>query len=174
MILNLGLDSGFGGLEAIYTALADEYLMVKNNRKVFLGIIHLVLFLCSLPTITYGGIYVVTFLEFYSTSPALMLVVFFEAISVCWVYGSKKFCGNIFEMCKVVPNKYWLMCWKYAIPLIIFVLFIHNTLFMEEPVVDKYIYPKTIIVLGWAINISMFLPIPIFALYQFIQKKILK
>ena len=44
-------------------------------------------------------------------------------------------------------------------------------LFMEEPVVDKYTYPKSFIVLGWAINISIFLPIPIVALYQFIQRK---
>jgi hypothetical protein len=31
MIMNLGLDSCFGGLEAIYTALADEFPRIQNN-----------------------------------------------------------------------------------------------------------------------------------------------
>ena len=40
MILNLGLDSGFGGLEAIYSALADEFSVIQNHRKIALGLIH--------------------------------------------------------------------------------------------------------------------------------------
>ena len=55
MIINLGLDSGFGGLEAIYTALADEFTLVKRYRKTWMAIIHVALFLGSLPTCTYGG-----------------------------------------------------------------------------------------------------------------------
>ena len=162
MILNLGLDSGFGGLEAIYTALADEFFIVKRYRKVSLAIIHLILFVASLPTVTYGGIYVVTFLEFFSTSPALMLVVFFEAISVCWLYGSKKLSNNIYEMYKTIPNIYWIFCWKYAIPSVIFVLFLHSVLYNDVPSVGKYTYPPSFISIGWILNISIMVPIPLF------------
>jgi hypothetical protein len=64
MIINLGLDSGFGGLEAVYTALADEFKIVKKYRKIFMALIHFLLFVCSLPTTTYGGNYLVKFFKY--------------------------------------------------------------------------------------------------------------
>ena len=159
MIINLGLDSGLGGLDAIYTALADEFLIVRNNRKSFLALIHFLLFLGSLPTVTYGGAYVVTFLDTFSTSPALMFIVFFESVCVCWIYGSNRFTSDIYEMFKVNPNKYWILCWKYISPIIILALFLMSIIFFVEPVVNGYNYPKLFIILGWILNSSIIVSI---------------
>lgn len=171
MIFNLGLDSGFGGLEAIYTALADEFELIKKYRKSSMAMIHILLLIGSLPTVTNGGMYLVTFLDTFSTSPALMLIVFFEAVSVTWFYGLDKFCGNIYQMFKVKPNKFWKICWKYVSPLIILSLFIVSFVFFENPTVDDYNFPSLYIALGWFINLSIMLPIPLYALYRFILKK---
>ncbi|CAF0951290.1 unnamed protein product [Brachionus calyciflorus] len=172
MIINLGLDSGFGGLEAIYTALADEFKLVKKFRKSFMGIIHIALFLGSLPTVTYGGMYLVTFLDTFSTSPAIMLIVLFEAISVCWFYGVNKFSDNIYEMFKIRPNKFWLFCWAFASPIIIIFLFFISIFLFEEPTFDNYKYPKKYLIFGWIINISIMVPIPLFAIIKFLHLKI--
>jgi SNF family Na+-dependent transporter len=169
MIINLGLDSGFGGLEAIYTALADEFPLIKKYRKSFMGLIHLLLLLGSLPTVTNGGMYLVTFLDTFSTSPALMLIVFFEAVSVTWFYGLDKFCDNIHQMFQVKPHLFWKICWKYVSPLIIMSLFGISFYFFEKPTVDDYQYPKVFIIVGWMINVSIMLPIPLYALYKFVQ-----
>lgn len=174
MIINLGLDSGFGGLEAIYTALADEFDLVKQYRKSFMAAIHIVLFLGSIPTVTYGGAYLVTFLDTFSTSPALMFVVFFEAVSVSWIYGISKFSNNIYEMFGVRPNLFWVFCWCVASPFIIISLFFISIILFEEPVVENYRYPKGYIVLGWIINISIMVPVPLYAIFKFIQIKFLK
>jgi solute carrier family 6 serotonin transporter-like protein 4 len=174
MIINLGLDSGFGGLEAIYSALADEINVIKSYRKTFLALIHFILFLGSLPTATYGGMYLVTFLDTFSTSPALMVIVFFEAFSVCWIYGMDKFSTNIYEMCKIKPNWFWKFCWKFVCPLIILTLFVVSILFFEEPVVNDYKYPKAYIALGWSINMSILLPIPAYILYKYIRNSLQK
>ena len=155
MIINLGLDSGFGGLEAIYTALADEFEVIKRHRKSFMAVIHFVLFLGSLPTVTYGGAYVVAFLDTFSTSPALMLIVFFETVSICWMYGSKKFSNNIHEMFGIKPNSYWIICWKYVSPLITMTLFGMSIALFKEPEVDNYKYPKILIIFGWILNSSI-------------------
>ena len=101
MVINLGLDSDFGGLEAMYTALSDEYVLLKTHRKLGLFIMCCLLIIASLPTVTYGeadeeksifpfrsllgGNYVVQFLDRFSTAPALMLVVMMEAIAATWV-----------------------------------------------------------------------------------------
>ena len=173
MILNLGLDSGFGGLESIYTALADEFDILHKNRKIWMALIHIILFICSIPTVTYGGMYVVTFLEFFSTSPALMLIVFFEAVSVSWIYGTEKFANNISDMFKLRPNKYWIICWKFAIPFIILVLFIYSAVFFEKPTVGDYMYPKIFLIFGWIINFSIMIPIPINFIFQVIKNNIM-
>jgi SNF family Na+-dependent transporter len=85
MVINLGLDSDFGGLEAIYTALSDEYPLLKRKRKIGMFIMCCVLIIGCLPTVTQGGNYVVQFLDKFSTAPALMLVVMMEAIAASWV-----------------------------------------------------------------------------------------
>jgi SNF family Na+-dependent transporter len=166
MIINLGLDSGFGGLEAIYTALADEFRIIKKYRKTSMALIHFVLFLGSLPTVTYGGMYLVSYLDTFSTSPALMLIVFFEAISVSWIYGMRKFSDNTNSMFKIRPNKFFRLCWKYIGPAIILALFFISILLFEQPEVDGYRYPFGFLVSGWMINISIMLPIPIYAVYR--------
>lgn len=53
MLITLGLDSTFGGLEAIITAFCDEYpTLLSRNREVFVGLLLVVVFLLSLPTCT--------------------------------------------------------------------------------------------------------------------------
>jgi SNF family Na+-dependent transporter len=54
MVINLGLDSDFGGLEAMYTALSDEFLLLKRHRKLGMLVMCCLLIATSLPTVTYG------------------------------------------------------------------------------------------------------------------------
>lgn len=171
MIFTLGLDSCFGGLEAIYAALADEFSLVKKHRKTSMALIHLILFLGSLPTVTYGGMYLVTFLDTFSTSPALMLIVFFEAIAVCWIYGLDRFVGNIKEMFKIDVNFYFKVCWRFIGPTIIFGLFIVSIVLFQQPTINNYMYPFGFLVFGWAINISVMMPIPVYIVYNFLKSK---
>ncbi len=169
MIINLGLDSGFGGLEAIYTALADEFPLIKKYRKSFMALIHVLLCIGSLPTVTNGGMYLVTFLDTFSTSLTVMFIVFFEAVSVTWFYGLDKFSVNIHQMFKVNPHMFWKLCWKYISPLIIISLFFISCIYFENPSIDEYHYPRIFIGIGWIISSSIMLPIPLYAIYKFIQ-----
>jgi SNF family Na+-dependent transporter len=54
MVINLGLDSDFGGLEAMYTALSDEYSLLKRHRKIGMFIMCCILVIGCLPTVTQG------------------------------------------------------------------------------------------------------------------------
>ena len=54
MLITLGLDSTFGGLEAMITALCDEYPdVLRRHQEIFVGVLLFVIYLCSLPTTTY-------------------------------------------------------------------------------------------------------------------------
>ena len=49
-----GLDSTFGGLEAMITGLCDEYPnFLRRHRELFVGVLLVFIYLCSLPTTTY-------------------------------------------------------------------------------------------------------------------------
>ena len=52
MLLTLGLDSSFGGSEAIITALSDEYPIIKRNREIFVACLFSLYFLVGLASCT--------------------------------------------------------------------------------------------------------------------------
>lgn len=54
MVINLGLDSDFGGLEAMYAALSDEFPSLKRHRRSGMFIMCCLLIFACLPTVTYG------------------------------------------------------------------------------------------------------------------------
>jgi solute carrier family 6 (neurotransmitter transporter, dopamine) member 3 len=57
MLLTLGLDSSFGGSEAIITALSDEFPKIKRNREVFVASLFSLYFVVGLLSCTQGGFY---------------------------------------------------------------------------------------------------------------------
>lgn len=58
MLITLGLDSTFGGLEAMITALCDEYpRAIGRRREMFVLILLVGIYLCALPTMTYVSTY---------------------------------------------------------------------------------------------------------------------
>lgn len=62
MLITLGLDSTFGGLEAMITALCDEYPRAVGRRREWFVLFLLIgIYLCALPTMTYVSINVSTF-----------------------------------------------------------------------------------------------------------------
>jgi len=49
-----GLDSTFGGLEAMITALCDEYpRLLGRHREIFVAVLLTGVYICALPTTTY-------------------------------------------------------------------------------------------------------------------------
>lgn len=57
MLITLGLDSTFGGLEAMITALCDEYPnALGKRREIFVAGLLVVIYICALPTMTYVSI----------------------------------------------------------------------------------------------------------------------
>ena len=54
MVINLGLDSDFGGLEAMYSAISDEIPLLKRHRKSGMLVMCCILIIACLPTVTQG------------------------------------------------------------------------------------------------------------------------
>ncbi|XP_053562117.1 sodium-dependent serotonin transporter [Bombina bombina] len=167
MLITLGLDSTFAGLEGVITAVIDEFPHVWGKRReLFVFLLISVCFLGALSTLTFGGAYMVKLFEEYATGPAVLTVVFLEAIAVSWFYGIKQFCKDIKEMLGFSPGWFWQVCWVAICP--IFLLFIICS-FMSSPPdlrLFNYKYPYWTTVLGYSIGTSSFICVPVYMVYR--------
>lgn len=170
MLISLGIDSAFGGMEGLYTAITDEFPSLKRHKYICRILIILIPFLTCLPTVSYGGMYVVQWLDTFSVSPSVLVVVLAELLCVSWVYGIKKFSLNIKEMNSKEPYLYWRISWKFICPLCLTIIIIFTTIFFENLKVGTYAYPVWSSVLGWSLNAIGLSPIFIYPICKVMKK----
>lgn len=124
MLLTLGLDSSFGGSEAIITALSDEFPIIKRNREIFVACLFSLYFFVGLTSCTQGGFYFFQLLDKFAAGYSILIAVFFEAVAVSWIYGTKRFCADIKDMIggmKIFLNakisiKFFNLCDIFSLP----------------------------------------------------------
>ncbi|PIO73356.1 Sodium:neurotransmitter symporter family protein [Teladorsagia circumcincta] len=95
MLITLGIDSTFAGIEALITGLCDESRLLSRNRELFVGVVCVLYYFGSLPAISYGGQYVIPFLDEYGVSLSVLFIVTCEMVAVCWFYGIDRFSNDI-------------------------------------------------------------------------------
>lgn len=171
MLLTLGLDSSFGGSEAIITALSDEFPKIKRNREVFVALLFSLYFVVGLASCTQGGFYFFQLLDKYAAGYSILIAVLFEAVAVSWIYGTKRFCADIKDMIGFTPGRYWIYCWKFAAPLFLIFIIVFGLVNYEPLRNGEYIYPFWANFLGWSIAISSMSMIPLMATYKMLTTK---
>ncbi|XP_023843339.1 sodium- and chloride-dependent GABA transporter 2-like isoform X3 [Salvelinus sp. IW2-2015] len=91
MIILLGLDSEFVGLEALVTAISDmnpPFFLVGHRRKILLLIISVGSFFIGLVMVTEGGLYIFQLFDYYACSGmTLLLFAILQSVCISWVYG---------------------------------------------------------------------------------------
>jgi len=172
MLLTLGIDSQFCGVESLMTGLVDNWPEVlRPHRKKFTAGMVVFMFLLGLPMITRGGVYVFQLMDFYAASGmSLLWCVFFQTIAICWVFGAKKVYFCIEEMIGYRVNWYWYICWVLLAPA--FMLFIFAFYFIKyTPITygDDYNYPAWGEVLGFLISFSSMIWVPGYMVYFFLS-----
>uniref|UniRef100_A0A8V5HHE8 Transporter n=1 Tax=Melopsittacus undulatus TaxID=13146 RepID=A0A8V5HHE8_MELUD len=155
MLLTLGLDS------TVSTQQCKAVNLLADSRHWIFGS----LMLCS-PF--QGGAYVVKLFEEYATGPAVLTVVFLEAVAVSWFYGITQFCNDVKEMLGSAPGWYWRVCWVAISP--IFLLFVTCSFLSNPPELRlfDYNYPYWTTVVGYCIGTSSVIFIPIYMVYRLV------
>lgn len=170
MLLTLGLDSSFGGSEAIITALADEFPVLRRHREIFVGLLFSLYFLVGLSFVSQGGAYVVTLMDKYAAGYSILFAVFFETLAVSWVYGVERFSDDIYSMIGIRPGIYWRITWKYLAPCFLLFIMIFGLVNYVPLQYDDYVYPWEANFIGWCIALSSILCIPGFAVFQIVRQ----
>uniref|UniRef100_A0A672HG40 Transporter n=1 Tax=Salarias fasciatus TaxID=181472 RepID=A0A672HG40_SALFA len=174
MIILLGLDSQFVGLECLMTSLVDlfpSYLQRGHRRELVLLAICCTCCSLGLLLVTEGGIYLLQLLDHHVCSgTTLLLLSLCQSISIGWIYGTDRFYGNITEMIGYRPHPIMKYCWRYITPFICFVCILFN-FYVIALFNSTYVYPLWANILGWFIATVSLSLIPLFVIWKLIQGK---
>ncbi|CAD5221262.1 unnamed protein product [Bursaphelenchus xylophilus] len=171
MLLTLGLDSSFGGSEAIITGLSDEYPILKRHREVFVGCLFSFYMIVALFLCTEGGILVMEWLIVYGTTWGLLIAVFTEAMVISFIYGIDQFSADIQEMMGFRPGWYWRLCWKFFAPIFLLVMIMSSFINYQRHQYQDYVYPDWANALGITFALTSASAIPIMAVIVLIKQK---
>ncbi|XP_076000662.1 solute carrier family 6 member 4a [Genypterus blacodes] len=172
MIIMLGLDSTFAGLEGMVTAMLDEFpdLLAKRREKLVFVLV-CICYLGALTTITYGGAFVVKLFEEYATGPAVITVVLLEVVAVSWFYGTNRFCNDVKSMLGFYPGLFWRVCWVAICPIFLMFIIISFLAFPPDIKLFDYQYEPWTTVLGYCIGVSSFICVPTYMVFYLIRAK---
>ncbi|XP_023931084.1 sodium- and chloride-dependent taurine transporter [Lingula anatina] len=176
MVILLGLDSQFVGVEGLIAAFVDEFASTLRRgyrREIFIGIMCFIMFLVGLSMVTNGGMYVFQLFDYYTGSRIILFVAFFECIAVAYLYGINRFYDNLQMMLGFRPNPYMKWCWLVVSPIFCIAVFIMSAINYSELTYDrpagKYIYPDWAVGIGWALACCSAIWIPLVAVYKAFQ-----
>ncbi|XP_048110691.1 sodium- and chloride-dependent GABA transporter 2-like isoform X3 [Alosa alosa] len=175
MIILLGLDSEFVGLEALMTTITDMFPNFfhtgKHRRKILLLIISIASFLIGLVMVTEGGLYVFQLFDYYACSGmTLLMFAFFQSVCIGWVYGADHLYDNIEDMIGYRPLPLIKYCWKYVTPVVCSGTFVFS-LIKYSPLKfnNTTEYPWWGYAIGWWFTLSSTLLVPLWMIYVIIS-----
>ncbi|XP_064620262.1 sodium-dependent proline transporter-like isoform X2 [Lineus longissimus] len=170
MLITLGLDSQFTMMETVVAAFVDEYPNKFRPIKTWLTLgLCVVTFLLGLPLVTQGGQYILTLMDWYIGSTALMVVGLLEPIIISYIYGFRRFSCDIEMMLGFKPNYYLLACWTFITPAILLFIIIFSSIYHSPVSYGNYVYPGWADGLGWGLAVLSMQFIPTMMIVTIIQ-----
>uniref|UniRef100_A0A665SW15 Transporter n=2 Tax=Echeneis naucrates TaxID=173247 RepID=A0A665SW15_ECHNA len=177
MLLILGLDSQFVGVEGLITGIMDMLpptsVLGSLRREVVAAICCVICFLIDMSMVTEGGMYVFQLFDYYSASGITLLwQAFWECVVIAWVYGADRFMDDVARMIGYQPLPCMKWCWSYITPLVCVGVFLFHVVNYKPLTYNTvYTYPLWGEVLGWALALSSMLCIPVTVLYKLLRCK---
>ncbi|XP_057686158.1 sodium- and chloride-dependent creatine transporter 1-like isoform X2 [Corythoichthys intestinalis] len=177
MLLVLGLDSQFVGVEGLITGIMDmlppKSALGSLRREVVAAICCVICFFIDLSFVTEGGMYVFQLFDYYSASGITLLwQAFWECVVIAWVYGADRFMDDVARMIGYHPLPYMKWCWSYVTPLLCMgVFFFHVVNYKPLTYNNVYTYPLWGELFGWVLALSSMLCIPLTVVYKLLRCK---
>ncbi|XP_077579503.1 sodium- and chloride-dependent GABA transporter 2-like [Stigmatopora nigra] len=154
LIILLGLDTQFVGMEAVMTSFSDIFPTVMRRagrRERFLLLYCLMCFLLQLVMMTEGGMYIFQIFDYYACNGACVLFLcVFESLAAGWIFGAERLFGIIADMTGERANPFFKVCWLYLTPLVSLGSVIYSLIEYTPLTFNRwYVYPTWAYVMGW-------------------------
>ncbi|XP_029683122.1 sodium- and chloride-dependent neutral and basic amino acid transporter B(0+) isoform X1 [Takifugu rubripes] len=173
MLLTVGLDSQFTGIEVLTTCLTDAFPKFLSNKRSLVTVpTCLILYLLGLPCVSRAGIYWVTLMDQFVASWVLLFLTLFEIIGVCYIYGGNRFIEDIEMMLGKKSCGFWLWwraCWFCISPGIIVVILVWSLMTFTSPSYGGVPFPSWGLALGWCMIAFVLVWIPAIAGWKLLR-----
>uniref|UniRef100_A0A674AS81 Transporter n=1 Tax=Salmo trutta TaxID=8032 RepID=A0A674AS81_SALTR len=123
MLLLLGMGSMLGNVIAVITPLSD-LKFISRVLSYPVGLVCLFCLLLGLGFTTRSGNYWFTMFNDYGATFSLLFIVLIEVITVCYIYGIKRFEKDVEDMLGHRLNWYWKIMLAGVSPMLLITLFI--------------------------------------------------
>uniref|UniRef100_A0A674AQT2 Transporter n=1 Tax=Salmo trutta TaxID=8032 RepID=A0A674AQT2_SALTR len=124
MLLLLGMGSMLGNVIAVITPLSDLKFISRYMRWTRVCLVCLFCLLLGLGFTTRSGNYWFTMFNDYGATFSLLFIVLIEVITVCYIYGIKRFEKDVEDMLGHRLNWYWKIMLAGVSPMLLITLFI--------------------------------------------------
>ncbi|XP_059505661.1 sodium- and chloride-dependent creatine transporter 1-like isoform X2 [Stegostoma tigrinum] len=166
MLLILGLDSQFVGVEGFITGIMDLFPMYVSGglrREIVVAVCCLICFVIDLCMVTESGMYIFQLFDYYSASGITLLwQAFWECVVVAWVYGADRFIDDIARMIGYRPLPWIKWCWLFITPCVCVGIFLFHIVNYKPLTYNKtYVYPWWGEMIGWILAIASMVCIPL-------------
>ncbi|KAK3104526.1 hypothetical protein FSP39_004176 [Pinctada imbricata] len=149
-------------VQTITGALMDNFPHSLHRKKFLItAILCLIGFVCGIPCVTQGGVYVLTLIDWYCASISIMFLAFMESFVLAWLYGVDQLFEDIEMMLGYKPSSLWKVMWKFVTPLITLIVWLWSVINLKPVRYGNYVYPMVAVGIGWVIALASMAPIPI-------------
>ncbi|XP_041083238.1 sodium- and chloride-dependent GABA transporter 2-like [Polyodon spathula] len=176
MVILLGLDSQFVGLESLTTAISDmlpAFFQRGSRRELLLLLICVPCFFVGILMVTEGGLYLFQLFDYYACSGiCLLFLSIVMCVCVAWVYGADRFYDCIEDMIGYRPWPLIKYCWLFFAPAICTGTFIFSLVKYTPLKYNRtYEYPAWGYILGWFLALSSMVLVPLWIVFKLTQTK---
>ncbi|CAH8672681.1 unnamed protein product [Schistosoma margrebowiei] len=178
MIILLGIDSMFAGVEGFIAAAGDYFPLALANkwiRCIFVGCVCIASYLVGLSMVTNGGMYVFQLFDYYSGSRIILIVGLLESSVIGYIYGFKRVSKDMKRMYGYSLKWITFLFWCITTPLFSLILFIISVIVYEELTYKRaslhqpYHFPGWSVKLGWFMASSSIFLIPIVMIIKILR-----
>lgn len=143
-------------VETIVSSICDQFpeTLRKNHRHVLMFVAVLFYFL-GLPLCSSCGLYWVLLFEYYICQWPLIIIGFFEIMSLSWIYGIDNVLDNIRWMIRFYPPIYlvWKVVWKFLTPFVFLIILTFTWVEFKPMYYEEYRYPYWANLVGWGLSL---------------------
>ncbi|CAF0878898.1 unnamed protein product [Brachionus calyciflorus] len=170
---------GFGSLLSLAECVLDSLIFYfkiqkKVNKTIFRFVACMLFFLFGCSMTTKGGYYLLSLIESYTAVFPVIIFATFEAIALCWCYGTKRINEDIKLMLNFELNAFWKLCFNFCTPVLAIIIGIITLSSNTEVTLGSYRYPYWAHLIGWAIIVINIGPLVKYAVCEIYQSQVLK
>lgn len=175
MVLTLGLDSTFAGMETITASITDSFPKLRRFKPLVAVTCCSIFFALGITFCTSKAQYLFYLMDVFGAGMGGLLFCLLKGITLHWFYGVNRFSKDLKFMLGYGPSIVMKTCWAVIAPLTLVSLFAGSLLMWNNPQYGGQVqYPTWAVGVGWCFALFSLSFIPFFFVYEIVKAAIRK